>query len=129
MYYPLATRTLSSSSSKVDSNSKEADASKNSSTKVPLASDSPSREAGQLRVAEEEANITIGVAPDTTQPPTSLKDPSKEKEASHNMEIVLATLPMPAKEDLKSKGLASLTVAPAQPAKPLAKDKLVLKIK
>ena len=58
------------------------------------------------------------MAHDAVQPPAAPKDPSKEKEASHNMEIVLETLPMPIKEDLKGKGLASFIVAFAQPAKP-----------
>lgn len=61
--------------------------------------------------------------------PSLQLDIPKEKEASHNMEIVLATLLMPAKEDLKGKGLASSAVAPAQSTKAPAKDKLVLKIK
>ena len=63
------------------------------------------------------------------QPPAAPKDPSKEKEASHNMEIVLTTLPMPTKEDLKGKGPTFLTTALAQPIKAPAKDKLVLKNK
>ena len=45
------------------------------------------------------------------------------------MEIVLATLPVPPKEDLKDKGPTSLTTAPAQPNKTLANDKLVIKMK
>ena len=44
---------------------------------------------------------------DANLPPAVPKDPFKEKEASHNMEIVLATLLIPTKEDLKDKGLAS----------------------
>ena len=54
---------------------------------------------------------------------------SKEAEAPHTMEFVLATLPVPTKEDLKDKGPTSLTIAPAQPNKTLAKDKLVIKMK
>ena len=41
--------------------------------------------------------------------------PPKKKEASHNMEIMLATLPIPRKEDLKGKGLASTMAASTQP--------------
>ena len=51
------------------------------------------------------------MAHDTTLPPTAPKDPSKEKEASYNMEIVLATFPIPTKEDLKGKGPTSFMVA------------------
>ena len=71
----------------------------------------------------------MDVAQDAAQPPTSLKDPSKEKETSHNMEIVLATHPIPIKEDLKGKGLASSTAASAQPTKLPTKDKFVIKMK
>ena len=45
------------------------------------------------------------------------------------MEIVLATLPMPAKEDLKGKGPESSVATPVQSTKALAKDKLVIKMK
>ena len=68
--------------------------------------------------------MTKEVAHDAIQPPTALKDPSKEKEASYNMEIVLATLSIPTKEDLKGKGPASST----QPGK-TPEDKLVIKMK
>ena len=68
------------------------------------------------------------MAHDTTLPPTAPKDPSKEKEASYNMEIVLATLPIPTEEDLKGKGPTSFMVASTQLVK-TSKDKLVLKMK
>ena len=97
---------------------KEVDAGKESPAKALPLVNSLSKEAEQPEVAEKEADITKEVAHDAVQPPAAPKDPSKEKEASHNMEIVLETLPMPIKEDLKGKGLASFTVAFAQPAKP-----------
>ena len=68
------------------------------------------------------------VAHDAIQPSAGPKDQSKEKEASHNMEIVLATLPTLTKKDLKSKGPASSTTASTQPSK-TSKDKLVIKMK
>ena len=68
------------------------------------------------------------MAHDTTLLPTAPKDPSKEKQASYNMEIVLATLPIPTKEDLKGKGPTSSTAASTQPPK-TPKDKLVIKMK
>ena len=64
-----------------------------------------------------------------TKPPTAPKDFPKEKEASHKMEIVLATLPVPTKEDLKGKGPESSAAAPAQTTKAPAKDKLVIEMK
>ena len=54
--------------------------------------------------------------------------PLKEKEASHNMEIALVTLPRPTKEDLKGKGPESTMAASTQPPK-TQKDKLVIKMK
>ena len=45
------------------------------------------------------------------------------------MELVLETLHVPTKEDLKGEGPASTTIAPAQPVKDSVKDKIVLKIK
>ena len=79
-------------------------------------------------VAEKPAEVTKEAAHDALQPPTNPKDPPKENEAPHNMEIVLTTLPIPIKEDLKGKGLAPSTAATTQPSK-VPKDKLVIKMK
>ena len=73
--------------------------------------------------------IKPSAAFDATKPPSTPKDLPKEKEASRKMEIFLATLPMPAKEDLKGKGLESSVATPGQSTKALAKDKLVIKMK
>ena len=67
--------------------------------------------------------LSLHLSPRTPPPPL------KEKKASQKMEIVLATLSMPAKEDLKGKGLESLTAAPTQSTKAPTEDKLVIKIK
>ena len=72
--------------------------------------------------------MTKEVAHDAIQPPANPKDPSKEKEVSHNIEIVLATLTISTKEDLRGKGPTSSTTASTQPGKTL-KDKLVIKMK
>ena len=45
------------------------------------------------------------------------------------MEIVLATLQVSAKEDLKGKGPESSAIAPAQSTKAPTNDKLVIKMK
>ena len=138
VYYPLTICASSSSISKVNTVSDGVDIDKDSLAKALLSSDSPSKEAKQPRVAEKETNTTKGVAPDATKPLaafdatkplTTPKDLPKEKEASHKMEIVLATLPMPAKEDLKGKGPESSAAAPAQTTKAPAKDKLVIEMK
>ena len=129
VYYPPAICASGSSGSKADTASKEVDSGKESPAKVLPSINSPSKEVERPKVAKKEANITKEVAQDAAQPPATLKDPSKEKEAFHNMEIVLATLLIPTKEDLKGKGPASSITTSAQPAKLLAKDKLVIKMK
>jgi len=68
------------------------------------------------------------MAPDTTKSSAAPKDPLKEKEASHNMEIVLATIPMPVKEDLKGKGLAFVPAEIAKSTKATGKANSPLKI-
>ena len=71
--------------------------------KALASSNNPSKVAQQQGVAEKEANANKGVAPDATKPPTTPQDQPKEKKVPTSMEIVLATLPLPAKGDLKSK--------------------------
>ena len=124
-YYPPAIGAPGSSGSKVDT----AFLARKVQQKLFLQLTSPPpKEAKQYEVVEKAADIAKEVAHDTTLPPTAPKDPSKEKEASYNMEIVLATLPIPTKEDLKGKGPTSFMVASTQLVK-TSKDKLVLKMK
>ena len=52
------------------------------------------------RVNEKETKETKGVAPDATKPPTTPQDLTKDKEAP-KIEIVLASLPLPAKGNPK----------------------------
>ena len=61
--------------------------------------------------------------------PTVTQDPLAEKEAPKKMEIVLATLPLPAKIDPASKGPKALETAASQPNKVPPKEKLVIKKK
>ena len=103
VYYPPAISALAFASSKVDTPSEVVELKKDSPEKVPLPSGSPLKEAEQLGFVEKEADMTKGVAPDATKPSTALQDPSKEKKVPPRMEIVLATLPMPIKGDLKGK--------------------------
>ena len=61
-------------------------------------------------------------------PPPAPRDTSEEKETSQSMELVLATLTIPPKEDPKEKAEVSTTAASTQlPKDP--KDKLVIKMK
>ena len=80
-----------------------------------------------LEGAEKPVEVTKEVAYDAILPLVEPKDPSKENETPHNIRIVLATLPIPTKEDTKGKGLASSTTVITQLSKTL-KDKLVIKM-
>ena len=111
VYYPPAIHVSGSSGSKVYIASKEANDGKESPTKVLPLVNIPSKETEQPEVTEKATDITKEVAYDANLHPAIPKDPSKEKEASHNMEIVLATLLIPTKEDLKGKGPTSSIVA------------------
>ena len=62
VYYPTAIRALGSSGSKANTASKEADAGKESSTKVLPSVNSPSNEADRPEVTEKDANMTKEVA-------------------------------------------------------------------
>ena len=110
-YYPFAIYAPASTSFKVNTLSKVAKLEKDSLKKVLLSSGSPPKEVEQLGVTEKEADMTKGVAPDATKPPTAPQDPSKEKEVSPIIENFLATLPMPTKGDPKGKDQGSLKVA------------------
>ena len=67
----------------------------------------------QLRANGEEAEVTKGVATDATKPSAASQDPIKENEASR-MEIILASLPIPAKGDSIGADQGSLEAAVQQ---------------
>ena len=129
VYYPPAICAPASASSKTDITSEVAELEKDSSDMVPLSSGSPSKEAEQLGVVVKEVDTIKGVAPDDTKPLTVPQDPLKEKEVPPKMEIILATLPMPAKGDLKGKDQGSSEAALSQSSKASPKDKIVIKKK
>ena len=60
--------------------------------------------AEQPWATKKEKNANQGVAPDAMKPSASTQDLHAEKEAPKKMEIVLTTLPLPAKVDSASKG-------------------------
>ena len=128
VYYPPAIGTLGSSGSKADSASKEADEGKESPAKALPAANISSKGAKSSNDAKKAANNTKEGAHDAALPLVVPRVPSMEKEASHSMEIVLATLPIPPKEDLKGKDQASTMAASTQPSKNI-KYKLVIKMK
>ena len=63
-----------------------------------------------------------------TKPWNAPKDSSKERMGTQNLELVLATLPIPTKEDPKGKSSRSSAIATSQLTK-TSKDKLVIKMK
>ena len=119
VYYPSAINA---------SVSKEVDEGEESLTKALPTTNISSDSAEHAKDVEKAVDLTKEVAPNAPLPLDAPKEPPKEKEASQNMEIVLATLPIPSKEDLKGKRPASITAASTQPPK-TQKDKLVIKMK
>ena len=111
VYYLPTIRASGSSGFKADIAPKEANEGKESPTKALPTANIPPKKAEQSEVAEKVADASKEVAHDATLPSIALKDPPKEKEASHNMEIMLETLPIPTKEDLKGEGQAPFTAA------------------
>ena len=106
VYYPPPIRAFglpNSSAPQADTVSKKVDDNKGSPTKVPRSSTNPPKEAEQAKTTEKEKDTSKGVVPGTTKPPVAPKNPSKGKEILQNLEIILATFPMPAKEDSKGK--------------------------
>ena len=62
------------------------------------------------------------VPPEVTKPPVVPKDSLKEKGTSQSREIVLATFPIPTKDDSKGKGSTSSAAALEKSAKASSKD-------
>ena len=103
--------------------------SKDSTTNVTTTYVNLSEEAKRPKATEKEKNSNQVVTPDAMKPPSTSQDTSTEKEASKTMEIVLASLPLPAKPDPASKGPEVSEVATAQPTGGLPKEKIVIKKK
>ena len=87
------------------------------------------RKQNKPRPLEKKKDTSKGVVPDTTKPLGTPKDPSKGRETPQHLEIVLATLPMPAKEDSKGKGSTSTTAEISNSTKATRKENPTLKIK
>ena len=131
VYYPLvihASGLSSSSSPKADIVPKETNVDKDSLAKVLPSSTSPPKEAEQAKAPKKGKDTTKRVVPKATKPLAMPKDPSKGKEASQSLEIVLATLPILAKEDPKGKCPASSTAKNAKSTKATGKENPPLKI-
>ena len=127
-YPPQAIRNSSSSGSKANPVSSRIDEGKESPTKALPSTNISSKDVKPSEDAKKVADLTKEAARDAALPLVAPKDSSKDKEVSQSMEIMLATLPIPSKEELQGKGQASTTTASTQsPKKP--KDKLVIKMK
>ena len=124
--YPSAIRPRSSADSKADPKSSEVGEIQSSPPKEPpivaVSLEGVQQAKGTTEAKEGNKEIAHG----SDLPSMALKDP-KDKEASQNMELVLATLPIPPKVGLKDVML-SITSASTQPLKD-PKDKLVIKMK
>ena len=83
--------------------------------------------AEQPEVNEEGVEVTKVVAPDATMPSATYQDPSKDKEAPR-IEIVLASLLIPATGDSKGADQGSSDAA-IQQAKAPPQGKIVIKKK
>ena len=103
--------------------------SKDSSASVPTSFDKPVEKAEHPKVIEKEKNANQGVAPNAMKPLAVTPDLPVKKEAPKKMEVVLATLPLPAKADPVSKGPKASEAASTQPIHSPPKDKIVIKKK
>ena len=106
-----------------------AEVGKDGPAEVLTSSDKPSEVAEQPRATEKEKNANQGVAFNAAKPLTTTQNPIVEKEAPKKMEIVLATLPLPAKVDPPSKGPEASKATSTQPNKAPSQGKLVIKKK
>ena len=108
--------------------SSEAGEGQGSPPKAPLTANTSSKVAKQAEDTVKIGDINKEVVQGADLPQVAPKDPSKEKEASQSMELVLATLPIPLKEDPNVKAQVSSMAATTQlPKNP--KDKLIIKMK
>ena len=122
LYYPLAIWASGFSGSKVETAFKDSEPSKDVPAKVLPLLNSPSKEVQQADIVENEIEMAKEVPPEVTKPPVVPKDSLKEKGTSQSREIVLATFPIPTKDDSKGKGSTSSAAALEKSAKASSKD-------
>ena len=127
-YYPPTIHPLSSLNSKVNPASSEVGDIQGSLPKIPVATNTHSEGAEEAEDTSKIGEINKNVVQGFGLPPIAPKDPLKEKETSQSMELVLATLTVPRKEDPKDKAKASSMATSTQLLKDL-KEKLIIKIK
>ena len=96
--------------------------------KAPPAANTSSKKAKQAEDTAKTGDINKEVVQGADLPPVAPEDPSKEKEAFQSIELVLATLPIPIKENPKGKAQVYSAATTTQPLNN-PKDKLVIKMK
>ena len=124
VYYPLAIRAPVPPGSRTNTASEVAKVGKDSAIHVPTFFDNPSGEAEQSGATKKENNANQGVVPDAMKPPIVTQDPPAEKETPKTMEIFLASLPLPIKVDLTSKGTEASEAASISTGKVPPKENL-----
>ena len=120
IYYPPAIRTSGPSLSLDDPSSNVASPNEEALSKDPPFPSDPQRKEEQAK----EQKALKDAPPDATK----LSNAPKDRGAFQSLELVLATLPILAKEDPKGKEGMSSIAATTQPAK-TPKDKLVINMK
>ena len=128
VYYPSTIQALGSSTSLDVAAPNVASPIEEASSKDPLQSNSPKKVAEQAGRANKVEKVPKKVTAEIPKPSNIPKGSSKEGMGSQSMELVLATLHIPVKEDPKGKDTTSLAAATTQPPKP-PKDNLVIKMK
>ena len=125
MYTNPAIRESVPSGSRTEIASEVVEVGKDSTTNVLTSSDKPSKEAEQPGVTEKDKNANQ----EWPLVQWNSQDPSAEKEAPKKMEIILATLQLPAMADPTSKGLEASKATSTQLVKGPPKERLVTKKK
>ena len=128
VYYSPAIHLTSSSDSKADLSPSKAGEVQGSPLKAPPVADTSSKGREQAEDTTKAGDVNEGPVQGTNLAPNVLGDSLKEKETSQSMELVLATLAIPLKVDLKDKVQVPPTAADTQPLRD-AKEKLVIKMK
>ena len=128
IYYPLAIRPSSSSGSQADPVSSEDGEIQVSPSNVPPIANTSSK---GVELAEDTSGMGDAnkeAVQSTELPPPISNDRPPKKRTSQGMELVLATLAIPSKEDHKDKDHKSTTAANTQLPKD-TKEKIVIKMK
>ena len=112
VYYPPAIRAPDFSTSQDDAEPKDLSSIQEIPAQDLPPPNSPPKGVEQADTTVKEKENTKEVTPEATKPPTAPKDSSKGGVVSQSHELVLATFPIPTKEESKVKGPTSSAAAP-----------------